>query len=414
MAGRVCVRQPIAVIVKGPIAHQGSQRPCGRQRPGKIVARIALPVAYKDVGNAAPFAARKPGHDECVGIVERRIDVKRATRDHHGHYRDALGFQFLNGLERRGKLRVEHERRTVALEFRIGRLAEDHDCGVGPCREAAVGRQLGASSCGLDGLRQTSENRGRAGEMAIVHAGALPGERPPARLTRDVVGTLTGNQQATARCQRQDAIILEQDQRLAHGVTRNLAVFGGAEELIFAGIGAVGRFARLEQSETALHTQDLRHRIVDPRHRQCPGPRPCEQIFVDRLPGVRCHVHVDPGRQRLRAAFIGAAGHLAVRIPVRDDEAPEIHAVLEHTGNQRLVAGHLLALPAGEADHDGGDTFCDGGTIGQPVNIAQFLFGDRTVALVDPVICPAIGEEMLGRGDDVGTGQQIIVAWRAL
>ena len=42
---------------------------------------------------------------------------------------------------------------------------------------------------------------------------------------------------------------------------------------------------------------------------------------------------------RLRAVVVGAAFDLAVRIPVADREAVEVHALLEHVGDQALVAG---------------------------------------------------------------------------
>ncbi len=154
----------------------------------------------------------------------------------------------------------------------------------------------------------------------------------------------------------------------------------------------------------------LRHRIVDPGHRDRARLGARQQVFVDRLPRVGRHVHVDPGHQRLRAAFIGAAGDLAVGIPVGDDEAAEIHPVFQHAGDQRLVAGHLHALPAGKADHHGRHTFGNRRAVRLAVNIAQIFFADRAVALIDPVIGAAIGEEMLGRCDHVGPGEQIVIA----
>ena len=49
-----------------------------------------------------------------------------------------------------------------------------------------------------------------------------------------------------------------------------------------------------------------------------------------------------PAIEGLRAVVVGAAGHLAMTVPVADGEAVEVHALLEHVGDQALVAGELL------------------------------------------------------------------------
>ena len=191
-------------------------------------------------------------------------------------------------------------------------------------------------------------------------------------------------------------------------------MFGRAEDVVIAGIGTVGRLAGIEQPKPHLHAQNTRNCIVDPRLGDLACFGPGKQVGVDRLPRVRGHIHVDAGHQRLRAALVGAARDLAVRIPVRHDEAAEVHPVLQHPGQQALVAGHLLALPAGEAGHHRGDSFGDGGAIGLAVDVAQLRLADRGIALIDTIVRPAVGEEMLGRGEHVGTAQEVVARRRAL
>ena len=51
---------------------------------------------------------------------------------------------------------------------------------------------------------------------------------------------------------------------------------------------------------------------------------------------------------------VGAARHLAVRVPVADDEAVEAHVALEHAGQQRLLPAILTPRNREKLDM----TFC--------------------------------------------------------
>ena len=250
--------------------------------------------------------------------------------------------------------------------------------------------------------------------MAVVDACTLPRQRPSAGLARDVVRAVACDKQPPARRNRQDAFVLQQNQRFSHRLACDRAMFRRPEQFVLAGQQAIRWLACVKQAQPAFDPQDLGHGIVDPGHRDAAGPGARQKVLVHRFPGVGRHIHVDPGHQGLRAAFIGAAGNLAVGIPVGDDEPAEIHPVFQHAGDQRSVAGHLLALPAGKADHDGRHTFGDGRAIRFAVNVAQIFFADGAVALIDAIVGPAIGEEMLGRGKHKRAGEQIVVAGRAL
>ena len=48
------------------------------------------------------------------------------------------------------------------------------------------------------------------------------------------------------------------------------------------------------------------------------------------------------------------------------------------------------------------------------MDVAKVFFADRGIALVDPVICAPVSKEVLGRCDDVGSGEKVVVAGRAL
>src|SRR5690606_40859421 len=97
-----------------------------------------------------------------------------------------------------------------------------------------------------------------------------------------------------------------------------------------------------------------------------------------------------------------------------DEETPEVHPVLEDTGQQALVGRHLYALPAREAGHDGTDAFFHGRAVRRAVDVAQLGFGDLRIALVDTVLGPAVGEEVLRRGDDLAALEDALVGGRAL
>src|SRR5690606_10087938 len=228
------ISQPVPERVEFAVGHVGGARPCRRELAREVEARLALGVADDDVGEAGAFGAGQPGDDEGVGGVERGVHVERAARDHDRYDRDALLLELAHRLVGRRELGIELERGAVALELGVRLFAEDHDGGVGLGGEAAVGRQFGEAAGADDRLLQAVPQRRRAGEVAVVDAGTLPGQGPAARLAGDVVGPVACDEQAPARLQGQHALVLEKDERLAHSFAGELAVFGRAEQLPFA------------------------------------------------------------------------------------------------------------------------------------------------------------------------------------
>src|SRR5690606_17555469 len=159
-------------------------------------ARLALRIADEDIGPPRALGAAKPCDDEGVGRAERGAHVERPAGDHHRDYGDALPPALAPRPRRRGGLGSELERGACGLDLGGGLVAEDRDGRIGLGGEAAVGRQLGEAAGTDDRLLEAVAQRGCAGEVAVVDAGALPGQGPSARLPRDVVSTVARDEEA--------------------------------------------------------------------------------------------------------------------------------------------------------------------------------------------------------------------------
>ena len=124
-------------------------------------------------------------------------------------------------------------------------------------------------------------------------------------------------------------------------------------------------------------------------------------------PVVRHHEQVDAGVDRLRAVIVGAAGHLADRVPVRDDEAVESDLLLDDLVHQVLVARVLaLVLPAEEADHDGLRAAGQRAEVALAVDVDELRLRREHDALVDALLGAAVGDVVLGRAEDAVEGRQ--------
>ena len=162
-------------------------------------------------------------------------------------------------------------------------------------------------------------------------------------------------------------------------------------------IGAGG----IEQAKPRLHAQDAANRIVDPRHRDRTGLGGGERAVEQALPAVGRHRHVEPGVEGRGAAGGGAAGDLGMAVPVADDEAVKPHPALQHIGQQRAVAVHLLPVPAGERGHDRHRARVDRWRIARRMDADQRVLGHDRVALVDPARRAAVAQIMLRAGGDM-------------
>ena len=408
------IGQPFAETIQDPVLDPRGHRPVGREASAEIMARRAGGIAHQHIGHAGSFAARQPGDHESIGRIERRVHIKWPARDHHGDDRDILRLQGAHRLPGAGQFLVQLQGCPVALEFGVGCLAKDHHGHIRLRFKAAIGGKFGRTAARSHGRCQPFPDGRGAGKLVLRQSGALPGNGPAARLATDIVRPFARDEQMTAGFDRQDGLVLQQHQRLAHGFARNRAMFRSAEQVVLPGIGARGGRTVIEQAKAQFHAQDPLDRLVHPGHRDFPGAAAGQEVVVDVAPGIGRHVHVDTGEQCLRAAFVGAACDLSVRVPVRHHETAEIHAILEHICQERLVAGHLHALPAGEAGHNGRDAAFDRRTVRGAVDIAKVLFRCGAVALVDAIVRPAIGEKVLGRGNYIRSRKEIGIVRIAL
>ena len=237
---------------------------------------------------------------------------------------------------------------------------------------------------------------------------ALPGERPSARGLRDAVGSAPGDKDVGAFGQRQHTVVLQQDLRFGDRLAGDGAVLGRAQQLVFAGIGPRRRLDEfVQQAGAQLDAKDTADRFVEDRHRDGSVPDLGDQRFVQALPVVGHHVDVEPGEQRLGAIGIGAAGNLAVAVPVADHEPVEAQLAAQDIGKQHLVAMHLDAVDRIEAGHDRFDARIDRRGVGRGVDRLQRFNVPGDLALVDPLVGPAIAKEMLGGGNDVSGAETV-------
>src|SRR3546814_20427178 len=119
---------------------------------------------------------------------------------------------------------------------------------------------------------------------------------------------------------------------------------------------------------------------------------------------------------RLRAAGVAAAGHLADPVPVRDDEAVEADLVLQRTGQQRLVAVQLAVLlpgvgvgPAVERGHHRLRAGADRAEITLAVDVDPVGQAGLGQARVRPPVGAASGHEMLYARTRVGFASHAVL-----
>src|SRR5258708_23259839 len=94
------------------------------------------------------------------------------------------------------------------------------------------------------------------------------------------------------------------------------------------GVGTFVRRGFVEHAHTHLDAQDPPHGVIEARLRNRAVIYFAHQIGVERLPILRCVEDIDPRVERLGAISLGAAGNLAVRVPVTYNEAVEAHLAL--------------------------------------------------------------------------------------
>ena len=377
--------------------------------------RFPVRCAQQHIGDAATFRAGQPCRDERIAGIDFPIDPQRATGQEHADDRDAGGLEFLQQRQVTALPAAILQVWQVALELGIRVFAEHDDRNVGLFRIHAVDREFGLATGGDDLRLDPVPDRFRIREVLGFRARALPRQCPAAGLRRNTVGGGAGNEDALARIKRQQlALVLEQHQRLSHRLTRDRAMRGAADQFELAAERALRRRHAVEQAEPQLDAQDARHGIVEPRHRDLARLHLPNRTVVVAAPTFRRHQHVDAGVERRRTILVRAAGDLAVRVPVTDDEAAEVHPALEHVGQQVMVAVHLHAVPRRERRHHALHAGMDRERVRRAMHGAQLLFADARVTLVLAFERAAVAEEVLGRRHHVGFVEELLAADLAL
>ena len=347
-------------------------------------------------------------------MIEFRIGPQRTAAQQYSDHRDALGFEFLQQRQigRPGARLIEIT--AVALAFGIRLFADDHDGGIRFGFVTAVQAALDTAAP-LQGIGDAFVDRGRAGEVGIAVAGALPGQRPAAGLAGDVIGAITGDQHMRVGFQRQQAfVVFQQDQRFPHGTTRQSAVLGGTDRFRRLGGQTLRRTRRIEQAGTHLDTQDAAHGIIDAGHRDLAAFDRSQQIAMEGFPFFRHHEQIDAGQDRRYAIGIRTAGNLADAVPVADHDAVETQTSFQYLVEQILMAVQLLALPAVERNHHRLRTGTERAAVTGTMHGGELGLTDPGIALIDAIGGCAITDEMLGGGDDAVVAEEIGAAGAAL
>ena len=283
-------------------------------------------------------------------------------------------------------------------------FAKDDDGDVRRALRVARCVDLRAAASRLHCVRNRPADRLAAREVGGGRVGPLPGDGPAARLHRHIVSASARYQHIRARLDRQDRpFILEQHQRFGHGFTRDGKVIGRAQLRRVAAFDL--RLAH--QAELVLDAQVAPDGVVEPRLRNLARAHVAHQAVEQTLPAVGRHIEVQPGVERGGAIGDGAAGNLAMAVPVAHDQPFKPHASFQHVGQQGGIAMVLDAVPTGETGHDGERARVDRGGIALRMGADQFGFGNLSVALILAILRPAIGQKMLGGGGDAERAQRL-------
>ena len=118
------------------------------------------------------------------------------------------------------------------------------------------------------------------------------------------------------------------------------------------------------------------------------------------------HDHVDAGVDRDLDGRLVVVRELVDGRPVGDDESLEPQLLLEHLGEQMVIAVHLLAVPAAVRGHDRADAGLDGSDVTGQVNLPKRGLVALGVALVNAAGRSAVAQVVLGAGEGRGRGSE--------
>jgi len=134
-----------------------------------------------------------------------------------------------------------------------------------------------------------------------------------------------------------------------------------------------------------------------------------QQIAVQRLPVLRCHEHIDPGIEGLRATARGAAGNLRVAVPIADQKAVETHPALQHFLKQIGISMHFQAIPRTEGHHRRLRAAAERGAVAGGMDPRQLGLAHLGIALVHAAGGAAVAQKVLGGGQHLARGHEAVL-----
>mmetsp|Transcript_46300 Transcript_46300/g.115179 ORF Transcript_46300/g.115179 Transcript_46300/m.115179 type:complete len:341 (-) Transcript_46300:13-1035(-) len=335
-------------------------------------------LAKEHVGDSPALRPRQPCHDECVRQVDLSCGVEWPAGEGDDCEGEGLvGWHFAadrvelveDGAVGPGPLHpVAHKPHWCGVEDVAKVLGV---CFLGKAHDGGIERALLIKGLG-DVCRRAGENRLAASlrhntfhtakngvclaaEALVADAsGPLPLDRPPSTLVLYRVAPVAGHQHPAVIPQRQGrptsapTLVLQQHQRLAHGLASHVAMSGAAHILAkspHTRWWADGQldgciFGQEDEAQERLDAEDALDGVVYALLWNFSPLDGLECVGVEVPPDapVWCHEHVDA-----RVDGGVAVGQLTrlyglPAVPVSNDEPHEVHLCLEDVGDQVLVA----------------------------------------------------------------------------
>ena len=217
------------------------------------------------------------------------------------------------------------------------------------------------------------------------------------------VGELTDHRDPLLVAQRQDAVVLEQHERLLRGLPGHLPVCrvgqdGHSRVLVDERV--------LEQAQPELRDQDAADGLVEGGLVHGSGRDGVGQVTEG---GVEhAHLHVEPGFEGARAGVRVVGGEVlrgqrADGVGVADHPAVEAEFVAEDVGHQPPVARGRDAVEVHVGAHDVAGAGLHRGPERRQVDVVKLGVGDLGVVVVAATAGSAVAGEVLRAGDDALT-----------
>ena len=167
------------------------------------------------------------------------------------------------------------------------------------------------------------------------------------------------------------------------------------------GVGALGGRGFVENVGAKFDAEDAADGVVEAGHGDGAVVDFADEAGAEGFPILRGVEDVEAGVEGGGAVGVGAAGDLAVGVPVSHDETVEAHAAFEDVGEEKFVGVHFHPVPGIVRGHDRLRAGVDGLGVAGGVEADEVGFGGEGVALVAAVGGGTVTEKMFGGRDDV-------------